>query len=223
MSILAPIAMLGYTARMDEAAMIVLALRLLAPLLILRFPLVGVLISASIDVADYSFMGNIAEYQLLDKLLDTYYLSLAALTVIRWKDGWAKKIALGAYAWRVLGIILILLLDQRWLLMAFPNFFEPLFVFYLLYTYLSKTSRLFTSGWVVATVVTTLLIPKLVQEYILHIYQPAPNAAPAWVTYIVDHFAWAAIPLYIVPPLIVLGVCIVRARTTKKSESQKSS
>jgi hypothetical protein len=197
---------------MDEAAIVTLTLRLLVPLLILRFPLTGILLSALVDVTDYSFLGSAVNYQQLDKLLDTYYLSLAAITVLRWKDGLAKRIALGAYAWRVLGVLLVLLTDQRWLLMVFPNFFEPLFVFYLLYVYLSKNTKLFTSGWIIAAITVTLLIPKLVQEYVLHIYQPSPESAPAWTTFLIDNLAWTAIPLYILPPIIVLIVCIIQAR-----------
>jgi len=197
---------------MDELAVFVLCLRLGLPLLILRFPLIGTLLCAVVDVADYSFMGTSESYQQLDKLLDTYYLSFAAITVLRWKDGLARKIALGVYAWRVLGVLLVLLADQRWLLMVFPNFFEPFFVFYLLYVYLSKKDVLFTSRWVVITVTAVLLIPKLIQEYILHIYQPAANQAPAWITYIVEHFAWAAAPLYLLPPLVALTYYTWRAR-----------
>jgi len=197
---------------MDEAAIILLAMRLLVPLIILRFPLTGVLLSALVDVNDSAFLGSDVDYQQLDKLLDTYYLSLAALTALRWKDGLARRIALGAYAWRSFGVALVFLTDQRWLLMVFPNFFEPLFVFYLLYVYLSKKDRLFTSGWVVAIVAAVLLIPKIVQEYLLHIYLPAPDTTPVWAVYLVDHFAWAALPLYVIPPLAVLVVCVLRAK-----------
>lgn len=203
---------------MDEAAIITLVVRLLVPLLILRFPLTGLLLSAVADVTDYSFLGTAVNYQYIDKLLDTYYLSLAAITVLRWKDTFARRFALGAFAWRLIGVALVFLTDQRWLLMIFPNFFEPLFVFYLLYVYLSKNNKLFTSGWIVGAVTATLLIPKLVQEYVLHIYQPNPQAAPSWITYLYEHFAWTAIPLYILPPLTVLAVCIRRARArTKKT------
>jgi hypothetical protein len=202
---------------MDEAAIIMLVLRLIVPLLILRLPLIGLLTSALIDVADYSFMGDSPHYQQLDKLLDTYYLSFAALTALRWKDTAARRIALGAYLWRVVGVAFVLLADQRWLLMIFPNFFEPIFVFYLLYAYLSKNDKLFTSRWAIAIVTVVLLVPKLVQEYILHIYQPAPDLAPNWVTYVVNHFAWAAVPLYILPPLAVLCYYIWRTRRFKRS------
>lgn len=206
---------------MDEFAIIIILVRLLLPLLILRFPLTGILLSALADVADYSFTRNVTDYQQLDKLLDTYYLSLAAITVLRWKDGVAKRIALGAYIWRVIGLGLVLLTDQRWLLFAFPNFFEPFFVFYLLFVYLSRSTKLMISGWTIALVTITLLVPKLIQEYILHIYQPAPHTAPAWVTYVAEHFAWAALPLYILPLLVVLVAYVVR--TKKKALSQKSS
>jgi len=192
--------------------MLVLGLRLGLPLLILRFPLVGTLLCAGLDVADYSFMGASENYQQLDKLLDTYYLSFAAITVLRWKDNLARKIALGAYTWRVLGVLLVLLADQRWMLMVFPNFFEPFFVFYLLYVHLAKKDTLFTSRWAIVSVTAVLLIPKLIQEYILHIYQPATSQAPAWVTYIVEHFAWAAAPLYILPPAVALAWYVWHAR-----------
>jgi hypothetical protein len=197
---------------MDEIAVITIVIRLLLPLLILRFPLIGVLLCAAVDVADYTYIGGLEHYQTLDKLLDTYYLSFAAFTVFKWKDIVARRIALGAFAWRIVGVALVLFTDQRWLLMLFPNFFEPLFVFYLLFVYLSKTDKLMTSKWVVAIVVTALLVPKLVQEYILHIYQPSPSTAPAWAIYIVDNFAWVALPAYLLPLISVLLFYIWRAK-----------
>lgn len=208
---------------MDETALLVLGLRLALPLLILRFPLIGVLLCAGLDVIDYSFMGNLADYQLLDKLLDTYYLSFAALTVLRWQDRAARNIALVAYSWRVLGVLLIFLVDQRWLLLTFPNFFEPFFVFYLLYTYLARNKQLFQTASRIVAVTIVLLIPKLIQEYILHIYQPAPQLAPSWITYIANHFAWTAAPLYVLPPLILMGLYVFRDRTRKTAKSQQPS
>jgi len=206
---------------MDEAVLIMLALRLLAPLLILRFPLIGILLCAGIDVVDYSFMGSMADYQLLDKLLDTYYLGFAAITVFRWKDVWARRIVLGAYIWRLIGVILVFATDQRWLLMVFPNFFEMFFIFYLLFIHISKHTKLVTSGAITSLIIAVLLIPKLVQEYVLHIYQPSPQTAPGWTTYIIEHFAWAALPLALLPPLVVLAYCIWQARFAKQRRGEK--
>src|SRR5690554_3989273 len=114
---------------MESIIIAVVAVRLLLPLLILRFPLVGVLLCALVDVYDYHFIGGNGWYQHVDKLLDVYYLSFAAFTVLRWHDVIAKRIALWSYVYRIIGVALVILTDQRWLLVLFPNFFEPFFIF----------------------------------------------------------------------------------------------
>lgn len=204
---------------MDEATIIMLVIRLLMPLIILRFPLIGILLCAGSDVVDYPYLGTIENYQLLDKLLDTYYLSFAAIAALRWKDIWVRRIALGAYVWRVIGVALLFATDQRWLLMVFPNFFEMFFIFYLLYIHLSKRTQLISSNAIAGIIIFILLIPKMVQEYILHVYQPSPQSAPNWITYLVEHFAWTALPLTALPPLCVLAYCIWRAKKQPKQRA----
>lgn len=200
---------------MDEMAIAVIALRFLLPLCILRFPLVGVIACAMLDVYDYHFIGGYEWYQVVDKLLDIYYLGIAAFTVLKWQDITAKWIALSAYLYRVVGVVLTMTLDQRWLLMVFPNFFEPFFIFYLLFVYMSKTTKMLTSRWIAVAVIAVLLLPKLVQEYVLHVYQPNQEAAPVWMTRFIQHLeqiAWVGIPLYVLPPAMLLLYLVFKAR-----------
>lgn len=210
---------------MDEIVIAVIALRLVVPLFILRFPFVGVISCALLDVYDYHFIGQYEWYQAVDKLLDLYYLGFAAFTVLRWQDITSKWIALSAYAYRVVGVVLVMTLDQRWLLMVFPNFFEPFFVFYLLYVYLSKSTQMLTKKWIIAAVVAVLLIPKLVQEYILHVYQPNQEAAPEWVAQVIqmlEQVAWIGFPLYVLPPIALLAYLVLKARKATVAEKAMS-
>lgn len=193
---------------MEPIIIAVVAVRLLLPLLILRFPLVGVLLCALVDVYDYHFIGGNGWYQHVDKLLDVYYLSFAAFTVLRWHDVIAKRIALWSYVYRIIGVALVILTDQRWLLVLFPNFFEPFFIFYLVFVYVSGTKQMIVSKGVLLLIAASLLIPKLIQEYVLHIYQPNPAMVPEWVTHIVATFQemkGAVILLYLLPPAAALA------------------
>lgn len=202
---------------MDEIAIAVIALRLVVPIFILRFPLIGIVACALLDVYDYHFIGGYDWYQTVDKLLDMYYLGFAAFTVLRWQDMTAKWIALCAYTYRSIGVILVIILDQRWLLMVFPNFFEPFFIFYLLFVHLSRSTKMLTKKWIVAAVIAVLLVPKLIQEYVLHIYQPNQEAAPLWIAHLIQHLeqiAWIGIPLYVLPPVLLLVYLVLRARNS---------
>ncbi len=154
--------------------------RLVVPLSIVRYPFWGFLLSAYIDVIDYPFLPlqtdtDITSYHIWDKILDTYYLALAAYTSLSWKDPIARKISITSFLYRAFGVLLFVLTQFRPLLFVFPNFFELYFLFYLIYRFFAKKDILFTSRKTEVIVILAILIPKLVQEYFMHVIKTTPT------------------------------------------------
>ncbi|MDO8452772.1 MAG: hypothetical protein Q7S79_03405 [bacterium] len=148
-------------------------LRLLLPFTILRWPLLGILAATFADMYDWKLINaqspsDYEYYQNWDKLLDLYYLSFALIVVFRWREHLAKKLAILFFLVRVVGIGLFWLLGIKSFLFFFPNIFENFFIFYTSFLYFTKGQRLFTSWRFTATLLLSLIIPKLVHEYFMH-------------------------------------------------------
>src|SRR3990172_7244091 len=115
---------------MSEGELIIIALPLIVPLLILRQPLAGGVAAMLVDGLDVVFIealgrgGFGAHYHTLDKVLDTYYLSLELLVAVRWSNPYARWPAVVLFADRAAGVALFEVTHQRILLFAFPNLFE---------------------------------------------------------------------------------------------------
>lgn len=160
---------------MDEPVWLILTIiRLVVPLLILRWPLFGILASMVVDFIDFNLLPLQTDedhylYQIWDKVLDTYYLSFAAYVAFFWKDTKARILALSAFAHRTVGVLLFIAVEDQFLLLLFPNFFENFFIFYLLFRKFKKRQDLFTSRLTFAIVFVSLLIPKATQEFYLHV------------------------------------------------------
>lgn len=152
---------------------IILLLRIIVPLSIVRFPLVGGLISIWLDGLDWQTnFFNLPDlhhnYQPLDKALDIYYLTLEVYTVHWWRNRLANRVAWSLYIYRLAGVILFELTKIRLLLFIFPNIFEGFFLFYLgAKTLLGKEPRLTFRLTAVGVGVLTIL--KLIQEYPMHV------------------------------------------------------
>ena len=159
-------------------ALIVIALRLTVPLTILRWPLAGALLSMLVDAVDVVLVDAIAGilgqpgefgpfYAQIDKWLDMYYLSLELVVVRRWTESLPRSMATYLYVWRLAGVIAFEVTAYRPLLLIFPNLFENLFL------YVQIVRRWFPrlmpkTVAQMLLVLAVLLVPKLVQEYILH-------------------------------------------------------
>ena len=72
-------------------------------------------------------------YAQLDKVLDTYYLTIELYVAWRWRERLLRGTAAVLYAWRLVGAILFELTAFHPLLLVFPNLFENFF-FYVLIT-----------------------------------------------------------------------------------------
>lgn len=159
-------------------ALIVIALRLVVPLAILRWPLAGGLLSLVIDALDVALVDAIAAllgqppefgpvYAQLDKYLDTYYLALEVIVARRWQEMVPRRAAYLLFAWRLLGVILFEITVYRPLLVVFPNLFENFFLYVLV---VRRWFPRLMPRTVLQTVIVNLilLVPKEIQEYVLH-------------------------------------------------------
>lgn len=159
-------------------AIVVIALRIVLPLTILRWPLAGGLLALVIDAVDVVLVDAIAGllgqppefgpvYAQLDKYLDTSYLALEIIVARRWPEANLRRAAYLLFAWRLLGVILFEITVYRPLLVVFPNLFENFFI-YVLVT--KRWFPRFVPRTVAQTVLVNviLLVPKELQEYVLH-------------------------------------------------------
>jgi hypothetical protein len=167
------------------AAAIVIALRVLVPLSILRYPLGGALVSMVLDAVDVVLVdllaglfgeppGFGAQYAQIDKALDTWYLSLELfVSWRRWPEPMLRRTSAALFAWRLIGVIAFEVARVRPLLLVFPNLFEN---FYLYVTIVRRWFPKLLPRTIPALVLVlvVLLIPKLVQEWTLHFIQFHP-------------------------------------------------
>ncbi len=157
---------------------IVIALRLILPLLIFKYRIVGAIIAMiadALDVVTITFLnsGEFSSYHTTDKYLDMYYLSIEGYVSLSWKNSLAKRTSIALFVWRVVGFILFELTHTRALLFFFPNLFENFFLFYIF------NKRFAKKDWVSSKknlfiILIILLIPKLAQEYFLHVMETQP-------------------------------------------------
>jgi hypothetical protein len=158
---------------------IVIALRLIVPLSIFRYPLAGGVISMLLDGADVILVdllssgGFGSHYAQLDKGLDTYYLGIELLVALSWESLYAKLPAIALFAYRMVGVIAFELTSTRLLLFIFPNLFENWWLYCV--ATLTLWPRFYPRTWkTVGVVLVLLLIPKMGQEYLLHYTEAKP-------------------------------------------------
>jgi hypothetical protein len=121
---------------MGRDELVIIALRLVVPLLILRYQVVGGITAMLLDGVDvilievffgHGFRGG---YHQLDKMLDTYYLTLELIVALRWTNPWARRPAVALFAYRLVGVVLFEVWEYfelarpRLILFLFPNMFE---------------------------------------------------------------------------------------------------
>lgn len=147
----------------------ILFLRLIFPILILIYPLFGFLGGLYLDNLDFKLYNVQNEdeyifYQNVDKVLDMYLLAFALFVALRWKDVVSKRIAILAYFYRLLGVIIYFIQQKEAVFVLFPNFLETFFVFYLVYKYFNKDEDLFKYPGSMKTILPLLLVPKIAHE-----------------------------------------------------------
>jgi len=163
----------------STGALCIIALRLVAPLLILRWWLVGGLVAMFVDAIDVILieiigLGGFGEhYAELDKALDTYYLSLELFVAFGWQNPWARIPTVALFAYRTVGVVLFEIIDARILLFIFPNMFENWWVYCVVV--MKWFPRAVPKDWKTLVIpMVALLIPKMAQEYLLHYAEAEP-------------------------------------------------
>lgn len=211
---------------MDIAAVVIVALRLIAPFSILRFPLIGTLACAIIDGYDHGYIGEFEYYQIADKWLDLYYLAFAYYVSRGWRDQLARKIAKYLFVYRALGVAVLTVTNLEWTMILFPNLFEMFFVFYLLYLYLSSRTQLLANWKDAAPMMAALLIPKMLQEYALHVHPLYRNLTPDWIFPLFEAPRNITMILWFILPLLALWYYVRRAKKPiepqRRSKAQKA-
>lgn len=155
---------------------LIVAVRLLLPLLIPIFPLPTIVSLLVIDAADQSILQKntdlaLDNYQGYDKALDIWYLSVAYLATIRtWTDDRAQHVAAFLWYYRLVGVVAFELLGYRWLLMLFPNTFEYFFIAYEAIRLKWDPSRLSRRG-IIGLAAFIWIFIKLPQEWWIHVAQ----------------------------------------------------
>jgi hypothetical protein len=209
----------------------VTAMRIASSLLVLRFPLAGFIFALEVDKWDWYWLdagdrsdADQAIYQRWDKVIDLFTLGMAAIVALRWRDALARSIALSAFVWRVVGALAFVVTGQSWLLIAFPNVFESMFLLYMIFRVLSGQSRMITGTMTAVLVSLALIVPKVAEELFLHMFNDRPwtmfESLPGPVP---DALLWGA-AMYTLPA-VVLVVLVSRAhglRTQGDPEEQVS-
>ena len=113
--------------------LIIAAVRIGGALLVLRWAFAGSIAAILIDFSDLFMMnlldlGGVRNYQSLDKWLDLSYMLTFLWVATRW-IGPPRSIAVGLFAFRIVGVIAFEAVGSRTVLLFFPNVFEFWFVF----------------------------------------------------------------------------------------------
>ena len=158
---------------MTAETLLIVVLRILLPLTILRWPLAGGIIALLADALDIVLaslvdLGGLWQYHNLDKFLDTYYLGLEAIVAQRWTalPRWTATLLFG---YRLIGVVLFEATNIRLFLFFFPALFENFFLFYAVLLRFFPEYNLTPRR--LAYWLAILLVPKMVQEYVLHYQQ----------------------------------------------------
>ena len=155
---------------------VVIGLRLLLPLTIPYFPLVGVVACLVLDAVDQTIFQQFPAipldgYQSYDKALDIYYLTITYLSTFRnWTNQPAFRINQFLFYYRLVGVAAFELTQARALLLVFPNTFEYFFIFYELVRMRWDPARMSRRLVIVAAALIWVFI-KLPQEWWIHIAQ----------------------------------------------------
>ena len=170
---------------MTTEEIIIAIVRVLGSLPVLFFPFPGAILAMLTDLSDLFMMnllheGGVRDYQEFDKWLDQVYMATFLIVALRWEPA-PRKIAVGLYAYRMIGFVTFEVTQERDVLIFFPNVFEFWFVFVSgakFFRLDQGTWRGDNESWFVpfryearqlAVVLPLLLAAKLGQEYALHV------------------------------------------------------
>lgn len=154
----------------------VLALRLLVPLAIPRYPLPGIIAALVLDGVDQTIFQRFTTldldgYQGYDKAFDIYYLVIAYIATLRnWDHLFAFDASRFLLYFRLVGVVLFQFSDARALMLIFPNTFEYFFIFYEAVRLRWNPVRMARNA-VIAAIAFIWIVIKLPQEWWIHVAQ----------------------------------------------------
>jgi hypothetical protein len=146
------------------------AIRVAGSLPVLRWPFAGALLAILIDFSDLFWMnlldlGGLGDYQAFDKWVDLVYMATFLAVALRWA-GTERTVAVGLFAYRMVGFAAFEISGWRSVLLVFPNVFEFWFVFVAARDQFWPSYRLTkvrTAAWLLL-----LVAAKEGQEFVLH-------------------------------------------------------
>jgi len=157
---------------------VIVLVRLIVPLAIPRYPL-AIIAALVFDAIDNSLLAQFTNvdlgpdgpYQGFDKALDIYYLAIAYTATMRnWTSEAAIEVARFLFYYRLVGVLAFELLDERALLLIFPNTFEYFFIFVEVIRARYDMVRWSARFWILAAAAIWVFV-KLPQEYWIHVAQ----------------------------------------------------
>jgi len=157
---------------------LVVLLRLLVPLTIFRWALLGMFFAIAADAVDIMIFEKFGigalgweNYHIFDKFFDAYYLLLAFLVARTWKNSLARNTASFLFFWRITGFVVFgvssfLGFPFRIVLLLAPAIFE---FFYVAWGALLRFfPRFHLTPFRLMGILLLVSVPKLAQEYVLH-------------------------------------------------------
>ncbi len=149
---------------------IVALARIAGSLPVLRWPFYGAILAILVDQSDLFMinlldLGGVNDYQSFDKYLDQVYIGAFLVVALRWQ-GVDRAVAVGLFAYRLIGFIVFEAMQSRDVLLLFPNLFE--FWFLLVAAKLQFGWQEALRGRRLAVVLVALVTLKLFQEYAIH-------------------------------------------------------
>ena len=170
---------------MTTEEIIIAVFRVVGSLPVLAFPFPGAILAMLVDLSDLFLMnlldeGGVSDYQEFDKWLDQVYMVTFLIVALRWR-GTPRNIAVGLFAYRLVGFVTFEVSQERDVLIFFPNLFEFWFVFVAGAKFLRLDERwrgeshlrglvpFRYTRWQLAAVLPVLLSVKLLQEFALHV------------------------------------------------------
>jgi hypothetical protein len=149
---------------------IIATTRIAGSLPVLRWPFYGALVAILVDQSDLFMMnlihlGGVDDYQTFDKYLDQVYIACFLIVALRW-HGLDCNVAVGLYAYRLVGFVVFELTESRGLLLFFPNLFELWYLFVAAKLQFQLQDKL--QGRTLYLVLGGLFWLKMFQEYALH-------------------------------------------------------
>jgi hypothetical protein len=187
----------------------VVAVRFAVPLIILRYPIPGIVAAIVADgdkgvLRAYTHL-SLDNYQLYDKSLDVFYLSIAYVATLRnWRNPTAVTIGRFLWFYRLFGVSLFALVGDGRLLFLFPAAFEFFFIIYETIRVRWNAERLTGSDLLLVAAAAWML--KLPQEYWLHV---ANHGTTKWVGRNIYRMDPSPRTLLVIPAVLCITAALV--------------